>query len=249
MSMQNVVHNIVEDIVIDEVEKACAAIENQKDKQGICTCVQCRLDAACFVLNRVEPRYIVSSRGFIREDHFTLEKQQMIADLTVLVYQALKQVGHNKRPDFDHTKKESSEHKLSAFFNFPTIIGRLFNGQNFYPMSGIDVTLFLDGKPAEIKDPNWQNPCKLISKSEGTYTFWPKSIPAKKAGEKRSFVFSVKSAAENFSPLSHVFEIPMISEAEEKEVFSLDRTYKIADLYMFAPDEERDLNRYISPEL
>ena len=171
----------------------------------------------------------------------------MIADITTLVYQALKQVGHNKRPDFDHSKKETAARKVAAFFNFPTIIGRLFNGQNFYPMSGIDVTLFIDGKPAAIKDPNWQNPCKLISKSEGTYTFWPKSIPTKAKGEKRSFGFSVKSTAEGFLPLKHVFEIPVISEPKEKEVFSLDRTYKIADLYMFTPDEERDFNRYITP--
>ncbi|GHU39483.1 hypothetical protein FACS1894190_04330 [Spirochaetia bacterium] len=232
------IHNIIEDIVIAQLKKACADIERENGKHGICTCAQCRLDAACYVLNRLEPRYIVSSRGLVREDQFNLDKQQKIADITALIYIALKQVGHNQRPNFDHGKNEIAKGAAQAYFNFPAIIGRLFNGQNFTPMNDIDVTLFADGKPVAMKDANWPNPCRIMGKTEGAYTFWPKNIPAKKVEEHSSFTFEIKAEADGLLPLSHVFEIPVISENSEKEAVSMERTYKISDLYMFAPEKE-----------
>ncbi|GMO24753.1 MAG: late competence development ComFB family protein [Termitinemataceae bacterium] len=227
------IHNIMEDIVNDEVAKACAAVEKEKDVEGICTCAQCRLDTACYVLNRISPTYIVSSRGLVREDQFTLEKQQKIADITTLVYTALKQIGHNKRAFFDHDQKEFV-HNEGAFFNFPAIVGRIFDGGNFTPMDDTKITLFIDGKEALTKDANWPNPCFLISKTEGTYTFWAKSLSSKKAGTKKKFAITLEAESPGMDILHHRFEIPLTSASQENTVFSMASTHKIADLYMFA---------------
>ncbi|MDR2842199.1 MAG: late competence development ComFB family protein [Spirochaetaceae bacterium] len=231
------VQNLMESIVSDEVEKACAAIEKEKNKKDICTCAQCRLDTACYALNRIEPRYIVSGRGFLREDQFSHSKQQKNADITALVYAGLEQVSHNKRAFFDHDQKEIVRNK-GAFFNFPAVIGRIFDGANFSPMNDIAITLYVDGKQAETKDANWPNPCYLISKTEGTYTFWPKSIEAPEKGTHKKFSFSIRAQAPGMEPLDHIFEIPVISDSEENIIFSLVRRYKIADLFMFPPGGE-----------
>jgi competence protein ComFB len=227
------IHNVMEEIVFSEVEKACAAIKKD-NTQNICVCPQCQLDAACYALNRLEPRYIVSSRGVLREDNFNIENQQKIADITALIYQGLKQVSLNRRPGFDHSGNiKTSAIVAESYFNIPVIIGRIFNGRNFEPVSDTDVELYSDEKLVVMKDANWQNPCRLIKKTEGTFTFWPESFPAKKIGEKKLFTFSIKAMAGNAAPLIHHFEIPVVSEKDIINTVTMNRTHKIADLYMF----------------
>jgi hypothetical protein len=97
------IHNVMEELVFTEVERACEDINNESDKRSICTCPQCQMDVACFVLNRIEPHYIISSRGILREKHFDTRNQQKIADITTLVYQAFNHVSMNRRPCFEHT--------------------------------------------------------------------------------------------------------------------------------------------------
>ena len=59
------IHNIVADIVFAQVTEVCDSIEKNK-KGELCTCHQCRIDTACYVLNRIEPHYISSNRGITR---------------------------------------------------------------------------------------------------------------------------------------------------------------------------------------
>jgi competence protein ComFB len=227
------IHNVMEELVFAEVEKVCASIKKD-NMPNICVCPQCQLDAACYALNRLEPRYIVSSRGILREDNFNIEHQQKIADITTLIYQGLKQVSLNQRPGFDHSgNTKTGAVPAEAYFNIPVIIGRIFNGRNFEPISDTDVELYSDEKPVVMKDANWQNPCRLIQKTEGTFTFWPESLPAKKLGEKKLLNFSIKAQIENAAPLVHHFEIPIISEKYIINTVAMNRTHKIADLYMF----------------
>jgi competence protein ComFB len=228
----------MEELVFAEVEKVCADINKEPGKQGICTCPQCRMDAACFALNRLEPHYIISSRGILREEQFDIKNQQKIADITILVYQAFKQISLNRRPGFEHNDDGASiEKPADAYFNIPVIIGRIFNGRTFEPMSDIDVELQLDGKPVVMKDANWQNPCKLIKKTEGTFTFWPVSVPADNEGAQKRFNFSITAPLAGFSPLIHHFELPVVSEKQPINTVSMNRTHKIADLYMFNAEE------------
>jgi competence protein ComFB len=231
------IHNLYEELVFAEVEAACAVIRNSAT--DICTCGQCRLDAACYVLNRLKPHYIVSSRGIQHGEHLGLEKRQRLADIASLVYEGIKQVNLNRRPGFKHTPDdETAGPPAAAYYNIPMIIGRLFNGRTFEPASGIAVELFMDGPPAVMKDANWQNPCELVKKTEGTFTFWPASVPADRPGDQKLFNFSIKAQLPDLPPLVYHFELPVISEKDQINAVTMNRTHKISDLYLFDTMED-----------
>jgi competence protein ComFB len=97
-----------------------------------------------------------------------------------------------------------------------------------------------DGKLAPMIDPNWQNPYRLIPNTAGTFTFWPKPKGAEKAGLEKTFTFSISIQAEGFEPLQHFFSIPVISEELVQTSYSMQRTYKIPDLYLFPPGNDEE---------
>jgi competence protein ComFB len=238
------IHNLTEDIVFSAVDTICDAIEREGNPGNICTCTQCRTDTACYVLNRSIPQYIVSNRGVARAEQETIERQQKEADAAALVYEALKRVSHNQRPFFSHDHDGGAKNGASSpnvpVFNIPTIVGRLFNGLNFAPMSGVKVELHRDGDLAPMKDNNWQNPYTLVQNIEGTFTFWPEPIPAKAPDIHKIFEYSVKIEFPGFEELNHIFRIPVISEIQTAGSFSPERTFKLPDLYMFPPGEGED---------
>jgi competence protein ComFB len=228
----------MEELVIDEVNVICDSLEVGKDKR-ICTCSQCRQDAVCYVLNRINPHYVVSHRGVARVNQDA--DHQGRADLTSLVYEGIKRVSHNQRPYFTHDRDASTEKTPidTPVFNIPTIMGRVFNGLNFSPVTGITVELLQNGVLAPMKDKNWQNPYVLIPNTGGTFTFWPQPVPAKKPEIRGVFEFTVKITAADFAELNHIFTIPVISEQGSTN-FSLSRTFKLPDLYLFPPGEEKN---------
>jgi competence protein ComFB len=238
------IHNLTEDIVFAAVAEICDAIEREGNPDAICTCSQCRTDTACYVLNRSIPHYIVSNRGVARAEQGTIERQQRKADAAALAYEALKRVSHNQRPFFSHAHDRGPKAGASVpnapVFNIPTIVGRLFNGLNFAPMSGVRVELYRDGELAPMKDNNWQNPCTLVQNIGGTFTFWPEPIPAEGPDIHTIFEYSVKIEFPDFEELNHIFRIPVISEIQTAGSFSPERIFKLPDLYMFPPEEGED---------
>jgi competence protein ComFB len=233
------IHNTTEDTVFTAIGEICASIEQQGNPDKLCLCDQCRIDAACYVLNRLAPHYLSSNRGAARIEQKTLSRQQKDADTVSLVLEALKRVSHNRRPNADHTNRPAREARGPAF-NIPTIIGRAFNGANFSPLADARVELRREGKQEEMKNRNWQNPCTLVANTQGAFTFWPESIPATEAGARKSFEYSLKIEAAGFETLSHFFEVPVLSEAGDAESFSMDRTHKLPDLYLFPPGGDED---------
>jgi competence protein ComFB len=237
-------HNTTEDIVFSKVETIFDAIEKDGNPDSLCLCHQCHMDTVCYVLNRVEPRYIISNRGVARIEWGGFERQQKEADIAALVYEGLKRVNHNQRPNVLHNHNFSAEDSVSSIpvYNIPTIVGRLFNGVNFAPMSSIKIELHRNGDLVPMKDNNWQNPYNLVPNTEGTFTFWPNSIPAEAADLHKIFEYSIKIEAPEFESLNHFFKIPVISEIQSASSFSMDRTFKLPDLYMFPPGgDEEDL--------
>jgi competence protein ComFB len=164
---------------------------------------------------------------------------QSRVDLTALAYEGIKRVSHNQRPYFDHTNSKTDIPMDTPVFNIPTIMGRVFNGQNFSPMSDISVELRQNGKLAAMKDKNWQNPYILISSTGGTFTFLPRTMAAEATGVRCSFEYTIKIAASDFAELNHVFSIPVISELAGLRT-PLSRTFKLPDLYLFSAGEEKD---------
>jgi competence protein ComFB len=234
------IHNTTEEIVFSAIDDICASIEKQGNSDNFCLCDQCRIDAACYVLNRIPPHYIISNRGAARIDLATHHRQQKDADVVSLAYEALRRVNHNQRPNADHTKGAGKEGVQGPVFNIPTIIGRAFNGANFSPLADARAELRQEGKLVAMKNRNWQNPCVLVANTEGTFTFWPESIPATEAGVRNSFDYSIKIEAAGFETLRHFFEVPVLSEASDAESFSMDRTLNLPDLYLFPPGGDED---------
>jgi competence protein ComFB len=237
------VHNIVEDMVFAQVEAICDAIEKEPHND-LCTCRQCRVDTACYVLNRTMPRYVVSNRGVARVEQESIEWQQREADIATLIYEGIKQVNHNQRPNFAHKQRRNGQFLdgNTPVYNIPTIIGRLFNGGNFSPMTDVNVELLRNGQLAPMKDGNWQNPYRLVSHTGGTFTFWPDSIPAERVNDRKIFEYTIRIEAPKLEPMNHHFQIPVISENRSAGSFSLGRTYKTHDLYMFPPEDEDGVN-------
>jgi competence protein ComFB len=231
-------HNTVEDLIIGQVEDIFGALEQGANPEKFCTCDQCRMDTACYVLNRVAPRYIVSNRGVARVEQENIARQQRDADITALIWEGLKRVNHTQRPTASHKSHNAvgaASHE--PVFNIPTIIGRLFNGNNFSPLADVKVELLRDGEIVAMKDSNWQNPYNLVANTEGTFTFWPSPIPAPAPEERKNFEYSIRVESPDFDTLHHFFEIPVISELQASPAFNIGRTFKLPDLYMFPPGE------------
>jgi competence protein ComFB len=235
------IHNIIEDIVFTQVTEICDNIE--RDTKGdTCTCHQCRIDTACYVLNRIDPHYISSYRGIARVEQKTIARQQKEAEIVSLIYQAIRQVNHNRRPFINHGSA-SAESGLSSFtpaFNLPTIVGRVFSGLNFEPLPSVKVELYRNGSLVNMKDPSWQNPFNVVPNAEGTFTFWPAAMPAETLDSHKVFEYSVKLEAPDFEPLTHFFSIPVTSEAQTAEAYSMERSFNLPNLFMFPPGGEEE---------
>jgi competence protein ComFB len=234
------IHNVMEDLVVAEVGSICDSFE--KESQGgkdasICTCEQCRQDTICYVLNRTAPHYVVSHRGASRVE--SIETQQDKADLTALIYEGIRRVSHNQRPYGSHSiDKQDRIKSETPVFSIPTIMGRVFSGLNFSPVADSVVELLQNGELVKMKDCNWQNPYKLIPNTNSAFTFWPAPIPAEKIGTHSAYQYTVKITGDGFEELSHSFTIPVKSEVSSSP-FSMDRTFKLPDLYLFPPGEEK----------
>jgi len=232
------IHNISEDIVFNSIHKMFSAIKEKDRSDKLCLCDQCRLDTACYVLNRIEPRYIVSNRGVTRFDQDWAGRQQVEADIASLVYKGLKQVNHNQRPNVLHDDSVTmGTNDVGPVFDMPTIVGRLFDGGTFAPLAGITVELRSNGELVSMRNANWQNPFTLITNTPGSYTFWPASVPADAINVHRTFEFSIKIESSQYETMTHFFKIPAVSGIQSPYSRSLDRTFKLPDLYLFHPGD------------
>jgi competence protein ComFB len=236
------IHNIVEDLVAETVRDIFQD-EERTHRSGFCTCPQCRMDVVCYVLNRLKPEYIVSGRGLAYASSEYQDKVQRQADAVSLANEGWKRINQAKRPHFDHKQGKSSVvFPQPPVFNFPTIIGRIFNGTTFEPMNGIQILLTCEGKAVKMIDPNWQNPCSLFSTTGGTFIFWPMAEKADSQGESRLVEFSLTAKAEGFGNFSHFFSVRVNAEGAVQEQFSLQRQYTLPDLMMFplSPESDQD---------
>jgi competence protein ComFB len=231
-------HNTMEDTVISRVEEIFKTLAEEGNRK-FCTCNQCKVDITCYALNRLKPHYIVSHKGAsrVRRDSFGL--QQQTADVAATIHEGLQQVNCHQRPNFSHQMQENGLHPDGGLpvFNVPTIVGRLFNGNNFSPIAGVDVELLRDGEFVIMKDGNWHNPYHLVSNAEGTFSFWPAPETAPKLDDHTVFSYTLRVSSPEFETLNHFFKIPAVSEMETATSFSLERVFKLPDLYMFPPGE------------
>ena len=235
-------HNSIKGKVIFEVNEIFDKLGNSENPNKFCTCNQCRMDLACYVLNRVPPQYIVSHRGASNTQIKGTKRQQHAADIATLIQEGLKRINENLHlhTHYQEERMDGSDSGLPVF-NVPTIVGRIFNGNNFTPLSDVDVELLRDGELVKMKDGNWQNPCHIVSNLEGNYSFWPATVKASDVDNHEIFQYTIRVSAQGFETITHFLKIPVKSEIQQANSFALDRTFKLPDLYMF-PQGEAEKN-------
>jgi len=232
------IHNTNEDLVFNMVQTIFDEIQKIGNPEKYCLCYQCRVDTICYTLNRIEPSYIVSNRGFTRSELPSLKRQQTDADVTTLIYKGLRLVNHNMRPTSSHDSSTGAPIKIHhPMFDIPTISGRLFDGVSFEPISGIDISLYHEGELIPMRNSNWQNPFSMVANTPGVFSFWPAPITAEVPDQNKEFKFSLRVNSPDYEPLSHFFTITSISKFHNPQSYALNRTFKLPDLYIFPPGE------------
>ncbi len=232
-------HNQMEDLVLARIEEIFSDKTNLKI-ENICTCSQCRLDIACYVLNRLTPRYVISGRGLAHLESDTLDLQQKQADIVALVHEGIRKVARAKRPFFTHDSDQHTAEPEGPLYNFPIISGKVFNGMTFQPESGLIVTLKSEGETVEMIDPNWSNPYRIVDPTPGNYLFWPYPVKGATAGERRKFSFEVLVEKEGFDPVRAFLSPELTAEKEFVDSCQLQRTIHIEDLFIFPPSSEEE---------
>ena len=221
----------MEDEVLQIVNEICEEEEASGNPKNYSTSRLCRLDAACYVLNRLPSRYVTSARGMAHVETDISENPQTLIDVVTMAHEALRRVSYVKRSYYGDAEPAAPPVE-GPHFNFPTIKGRVFHGLTFEPMSGIDVELHQDSGLVLMFDPRWQNPFQLGTGTYGTYLFWPRSVPAGE-DEVQTFDFVISAAIAGFEPIEHVFSLRIKADPRRAEVFRFDREHVISDLYLF----------------
>jgi competence protein ComFB len=225
------IHNIVEDMVKD-IAQDIFVDEKTSKKPHFCTCTQCLNDVICYVLNRIEPVYIYSSRGAAHFKMHYLDNIQRRADIASLVHKGINRIIKVKRPHFPHDNIEIKNEKPEGYFyNFPTITGKLLNSVTFGPVSGIEAALFFNGKLMKMINPNWQNPCEISPVTPGIFTFFAYPQEAKTPGDSKEFDLELVIDNELFEPLRHYFKVSVSSETVFADYYNYTNLFDLQDIH------------------
>lgn len=225
----------MEELVYSEVNSFFDTAKKDKAPWLTCSCSQCRLDTICYVLNRVEPRYIKSGRGLAYSQlEESIDKAQLAADINTLVFEGMQQVLASKRPHSD----ETTDLPETPVFNFPTLMGRVLDGRTFEPVKNMSVSLYLDSKLAESIDTSWDNPYQISMHTPGTFSFWVKPIGNDKEGTKKVFSFEVRIEEKGYDLIQYFFELGITSESFIRTAYSAEHSFVLPDLHLFPADEE-----------
>ena len=224
------IHNIMESYITNRTNALYDDFVEMENSFLTCSCENCRLDTICYVLNRVQPKYVVSGRGMTYAN-LALNGQTK-ADIDAMIIDGIRVVNAAKRPYHDQRKlKETTDNKPA--FIFPVFMGAVYDGHTFEPLSGVSIELSADGKLVSMEDASWENPTLTYKPAKGSFTFKPTSIPAEKEGETREFNFTITIRSADYQPLIYSFTIPLTSSKEETPFISL----KLQDSYMFSANE------------
>jgi len=225
------IHNIMEDEVARIVNEICDE-DKANPVHHYCTAELCRMDAICYVLNRIPQRYVTSGRGMAHAESDLTKNPQLLVDVMALAHEGLRRVSQIQRSYYDQAPPEGAGPEAGPYFNFPTIKGRLFNGVTFEPAKDIDVYLKRDGEQVAMFDPRWQNPYPLAGSTDGTYLFWPQPVTADRTGETQTFEFEISVHADGFEPFHHFFKLEVTADDAYAARARFTTDHALADLYI-----------------
>ncbi|MFW5684805.1 MAG: late competence development ComFB family protein [Spirochaetota bacterium] len=225
-----VIHNIMEEAVLRVVDEICDEDQARPDSR-YCTTSECRMDVACFVLNRVPQRYVSSARGQAHTELELANDQQLFVDLVTLTHEGLKRVSSVRRA-FYGDANTYVESVRGPHCYLPTIKGRLFDGTTFELMSEVTVSLLRDDDPVRMIDSRWQNPYEIVSNTAGTYLFWPAPVETDADGERHTFEFEIRVEAPGYDPFHHFFTVERTSIAQIPDAMETSGEHRLPDLYL-----------------
>jgi competence protein ComFB len=222
----------MEEVVSRRVNELFSHVKEVNPLWFTCDCEDCRLDTVTYVLNRIQPKYIVSGRGF--NYNLSYSSSQLNVDIDALGMEGLRNISATKRPYHQKNNiiREETE-KLNPVFNFPIIIGAVFDGRTFDPLPDVTITLKKNNTLAEMCDLSWANPAVTYGSTKGNFSFWVKNETSQSEGESKTFSFSVEAKAEGFDVVSYVFDIDIKSESSVRKELSLVYSHKIPDFFLF----------------
>jgi competence protein ComFB len=225
-------HNYAEEEVLAKVAEVFAS-ERASGAGGFCACELCRLDVACYVLNRYPPQYQTSGRGLAHRQSDYSEKLQRDADLAALIYRGIQQINHARRPHAAGEAAGQAEVPQGMFFNFPQIVGRLIHSTGFIPLAGLCVRLLSEsGRELPMADGRWTNPCLISDQTPGVYSFWPLPERAGPGEGERSWEMKVAVDDSSFQPLRHYFTVKTTAEDGWLSYTTGRRVMTLPDLFL-----------------
>jgi competence protein ComFB len=226
------VHNLVKDLVVQKVDELFA---DTKELQAVeLADPGSKYDVICYVLNRTPPHYAVSGRGIAHSETIDYQKkQQQLADITRLVREGIESVGRHRRERVEGTFGATQD---GPYFNYPSIIGRLFNGVNFEPIHEVTIGLYQRGELVKVIDPNWQNPYRLVLNTAGTYLFWPHPQAANPGETARTIELELRVDDPQYEPLHFFFTLTASADSEFVDFVDTTASTRIKDLYLFPRD-------------
>lgn len=231
------VHNIMEEKVFLRVDHLYDQIASGQTSWNICTCDHCRLDTASYVLNRIPPQYIVSGRGVIHsvvdDDH------QLKADIDALIMEGIRAVSNARRPYHDKAVSKNKPEE-GPFFNFPTFIGVVYDGSTFTPLKDAKITLKKDGKPCQMIDYTWQNPCTTNQRTKGAFSFWTAPEKTDTTGKQEQFAFTLSIECPGYDILEYAFKVPVVSEPDARLAPNSTYALTLQDLFLFPSGTDSD---------
>ena len=220
----------MEQTVLRIVDEICTDDESAASPQ-YCTSTDCRMDAACFVLNRIPQRYVTSQRGQAHFEHELQHDQQLSVDIMTLAHEGLRRVSSVRR-SFYGDGDTSAHSATGPHFYLPTVKGRLFDGTSFELITDVSVLLLLGDRPVQMLDARWQNPYRISASTAGTYLFWPKPVAAEREGIEQGFEFEIRIESGRYEPFQHYFAIIRTSVAEIPDALDMGGECRLPDLYL-----------------
>ncbi|URA09498.1 late competence development ComFB family protein [Thermospira aquatica] len=213
--------NILEDIVWRMIE------EIEESKEGRLSHEQ-KIEMAAYVLNRMRPLYTTSGRGFV----YMLQKYdsdpQFLADILVLISQALKIVSRSVE------KGQETIQNLDVgqwYYFFPRIYGRVLDGRTMAPIEEGEVILLRDGSIQPSYYAKWYNPYHIRSDEGGWYAFAPMPLVAsEQKTQEFTFVLRVSTSLCKHEYSFVLKVVPRDWTGEEDEVFS--EIFEVPDIYI-----------------
>lgn len=236
------VFNVMEELVLETVNE----VFEEMGRKGftLAECEQCRLDVACYALNRLQPEYLISGRGVVHVENELRQNFQKRADIVALVNEGIRTITKTQRPYYAESAAAPPEEKIESrkgsFFNFPSILGTILNGKTFEPAENLDVFLYCGEELVPMIDRSWPNPYFVVRSTRGSFSFWPKPVKAGRKGEKRTFSLEIHAEKEGCQPIRHFLELQLTAEEEYRTSFSMEGSLKTGNLHLFPMASERE---------